>query len=403
MADQHVNDKSKTQRDDVIKRNNKPFNIKAENLDPSRYGTNYIYNYNNLALTVFNINKMTLCEREQAAKSIFNFYRNGGFPYPKFNNEELKKDWDEIKKLNIHDDSVIIDKKLSTNNQKGIDLFKHFMESFYTVRDDSKSSRSMLEAFNDDKILMDVIRNRLGITFVYRGEHFPFNICGSMIKQGMRSTRLAPQTSTFRPSVAKFFYENYSPENGVVYDPCMGFGQRLLGALSSKKNLTYIACDPWQAVHDEVSKMTNYLQSIDCTIKDRYYLNKTGSENFDTVNWLNKVDVCFSSIPYFNKEVYCQDSSQCYSGGYKDFINVWWNNTVEKISKVVKSNGVFVLNVSEKHKKNQLLKDLYVIAKQHGFVEVDRYYLNLSRSHLTKKVGTNNLNKLEPIVVMKKI
>jgi hypothetical protein len=82
---------------------------------------------------------------------------------------------------------------------------------------------------------------------------------------------------------------------------------------------------------------------------------------------------------------------------------VWWNDTVEKISKVVKSNGVFALNISEKHKKNQLLKDLYTVAQKHGFVEFDRYYLNLSKSHLTKKVGTDNLNKLEPIVVMKKI
>jgi len=403
MVDQHVNDKSKTQRDDVIKRNNKSFNMKPENLDVSRYGTNYILHYNNSPLTVANINKMTLSEREQAAKHVFDFYRNGGFPYPKFNNEELKKDWDDLKKLNIYDESVIINKKLSTNNQKGIDLFKNFIESFYTVRDESKLSKSMLEVFNDDTLLMNVIRNRLGITFVYRGEHFPFNICGSMIKQGMRSTRLAPQTSTFRPSVAKFMYENYSPENGAVYDPCMGFGQRLLGALSSNKNLTYIACDPWHAVHDEVSQMTNYIQSIDTGIKDRYFLNKTGSENFDTSNWLNKVDVCFSSIPYFNKEVYSQDSSQCYSNGYEHFINVWWNDTVEKISKVVKSNGVFALNISEKHKKNQLLKDLYTVAQKHGFVEFDRYYLNLSKSHLTKKVGTDNLNKLEPIVVMKKI
>jgi len=45
----------------------------------------------------------------------------------------------------------------------------------------------------------------------------------------------------FLPIRAKAIYERFCPENGYVYDYSAGFGGRMLGALSSKNNYTYIA------------------------------------------------------------------------------------------------------------------------------------------------------------------
>lgn len=401
--DLHLNEKSKTQREDVIKRHTKEKKVLSKHLNTNNYGTTFIPEFKGTRLTLNNIYKMPIDEREEVAKFLFDYFRKGGFPYPKFTNEELQEDWEKLKELEINDPTVVQDKYLTTNNQKGILLFKHFLECFWEVKDDGKRSKSMKEAFDNDEMLMKVIRNRLGITFIYRGENFNFDIHGNMLRQGFRSTRLGCQISTFRVAVAKFIYEKYTQKNDIVYDLSMGFGQRLLGALSSKNNLTYISTDPWEKVINEVSQMTQYIETIDPNIQNRYQINKMGAEDFCPKELQNKVSLVFSSPPYFNKEVYSNDNSQCYNHSYDYFINTWWNKVINNCSKLLKENGIFAFNMSEKHKKFNLLEDMIKICNRQGFKEIDRYFLHLSKSHLSGKVGTDNLKKFEPVVIMQKL
>ena len=54
------------------------------------------------------------------------------------------------------------------------------------------------------------------------------------IMSGIRQAGVMP--SNFRPMNAKALYEAYCPEGGVIHDGSAGFGGRLTGALTSKKN-----------------------------------------------------------------------------------------------------------------------------------------------------------------------
>ena len=47
----------------------------------------------------------------------------------------------------------------------------------------------------------------------------------------------------FPPVLARWIVDTYAPANGAVFDPCSGYGGRLLGALASTKSVKYIGAD----------------------------------------------------------------------------------------------------------------------------------------------------------------
>ena len=50
--------------------------------------------------------------------------------------------------------------------------------------------------------------------------------------------------TNYPPMRAKAIYERFCPKGGTIYDYSAGFGGRMLGALSSKYNFTYVGTDP---------------------------------------------------------------------------------------------------------------------------------------------------------------
>ena len=395
MISQHENEKSKTQYEDILKRNSKEKNLSKNNLDSSRYGTDYIVHWNDVPLTVSNIFLMSLDDKKKVAQYLFNYFREGGFPYPKYPDEDLKKDWDKLKKYEVS--SLIQDDIISCGATTGNKIFKHFSPQFYDVKESGSKSRSPIEVFDNDILLMKVIENRLGITFYYRGVSHPFTITGNMFRQGIRSMRLAPQTSNFRPTVAKLIYEKYAPENGKIFDYSSGFNQRLLGAMASSKNLTYVGVDPWGTTIDQGNKLIKHFG-----FEDRAKLHNMGSEDFCPEDLIESFDLAFSSPPYHEKEKYTDEASQAYSQGYESFLNDYWTRTVQNVGRLLKPSGRFVLNISDKHKELEIKKDMVSIIESNGFHLSETLFMKFSKSHLSKKVGTENLTKLEPILVFEK-
>ena len=397
MINKHLNEKSKFSTEDVLERSNKVTRISEENSDPSRYGTDYIVRYKDFPLTVENILKMSMEEREDVAEFLFFYFRENGFPFPSYSQEELITDFEKLCTFNS---SSIVSKEnnidiLSCGSTVGNTIFKHFNHHFFNVKD--KTSKSMVDVFNNDELLMKIIRNRLGITFFYRGESYPFTISGNMIKQGARSMRLTTQATNFRPSVAKYIFETFTPTNGIIYDYSNGFNQRLLAAMSSSKNFTYYSADPWKETVEAGNKIRKYFN-----FEDRSTITEIGSENYCPEDLIGKVDLAFSSPPYFNTEIYSNDTIQAYYYGYDYFINTYWTKTVENIHKLLKPKGVFGINISEKYKKYNLRKDMCNVIESVGFQQKQTMYMRYAKSHLSKKVGTNNLSKLEGIYFFEK-
>lgn len=138
----------------------------------------------------------------------------------------------------------------------------------------------------------------------------------------------------FPPLTAKYLYERFTDHIKTqdqinIYDPSSGWGGRLLGALSvnDNRNIHYIGTDP-NKDHSTTEGRTKYHEFADFfntrTYRARSLFPKThtyeifqhGSEVIHTdpkfQKYKGKLDMVFTSPPYFAKEAYSEDEEQSY-------------------------------------------------------------------------------------------
>lgn len=352
----------------------------SDRFDEFLYGSTEKLKINGTVLSSVNIMKLTTKEREKFVEPLFQWFRMHGFPYKRMFREELVKDFENLCKEDV---KITNDIELSNKNYHGSDLFWEYQaNNFCSVK--TRTQVSMLEAFSDDDKLRSVIRNRLGITYKET-----FNITGAMLRQGFRSSAACALISIFNPLIAKHVW-NHAPENGIVYDYSMGFGQRMIGALSTNKGLTYIATDPWESVVNQNNTIASFLK-----LNDKVKLFCEGAENFCPNEYKGKVDLVFSSPPYFDKEIYDNGTQKVAKNSKNWFLNVWWTQVVKNSFELLKKEGIFVLNMFDK-----LIEPMHKIIIANGFTLIKKEGILLSKSHLTKK--ENDITKLEPIWFYKK-
>ncbi len=354
----------------------------------NKNGEKYIPKKDDLVLTSENIKNIE--NKEEVKEFIFNFYRDEGFPYPNYSNEELVNDFYNLKNIDmkslINQDN---DKIIYTYNLSGCYLFKHNSHHFYHVKNKS-SKPSMAEAFLNDDILKSVIQNRID---------GGYNISGNMLLQGLANSYSCFKSSIFLPSVAKHIYEKYGKENDIIYDYSMGFGQRLIGALSLPFKVKYIGIDPMEESIEAGLSIEKFVKNNIPNVKTEVELTKIGSENYCPEEYINKVDLAFSSPPYFDLEIYEEDISQANFGSYFDFITKYWNKTVINLSQLIKKDGLLILNMTEKLEKYPILSDMEELIISNGFEKIDTLSLKLNKNNSFR----DGKDKFEPIVVYKKL
>lgn len=351
-----------------------------------------------------NIKALSPEDKEELIKDLFLFLRTNGFPYPSHSKKELIKDWKSLKEKTIQPNDKGF---ISNKSRAGMDLCQHFSaKEFYSVS--SNKDPSMLEAFNDDKTLKAVLSNR----WIRYPEYF--NCHSAMIRQGFRSTRSCANISNFNCLLAKYFYETYSKPYDWVYDYSKGFGQRMVAALSCKRN--YCAVDPWLAQIESGVEIHKFLKEVDSEwLSDlNLELIGIGSEIYCPENQQGKFSLAFSSPPYVSKEVYDKGSEtqSIHNRSYEDWLNDWWFKTVSNISELLKPDGYFILNmVSVLDGKYKILEDMLKIADKFGFKFVKEYNIEMSKGHFAKYKKKDEVHedeeeflfKKEPVIVMNRM
>lgn len=333
-----------------------------------------IVKINNQPITAKYVKTLDYNQRLELVEPLFNYFRNLGWIYPD-NTSNLSKEYDKLCKYNID----LNNNELFNNSSLATNICKHFCHKFYDATENK--ALTMKEVFNNDEKLKILIKNRLGLDWWNKEDNDEtFNISFRMLIQGMRSKRLVPSISMFKPAIAKYMYMKYSNEGDTVYDYSVGWGGRLLGAASC--NRKYIGVDPFTT--DEVQKIIDFL-----SLKDVKLIN-IGSENFK--NTENSIDFSFSSPPYFDQEVYSKDLSQAYNNGEYYFYNIYWKNTLNNIKHMLKPNKYFGLNITDNYPK------MLEIAKNTFGDVVEIVKLRTIRSHLNKSAG---IEKYEPIYMFK--
>jgi hypothetical protein len=243
--------------------------------------------------------------------------------------------------------------------------------------------------------------------------------------------------NNFPAGIAKLLYEYglkglEEQSEYVIYDPSMGFGGRLLAALSLRdKPIHYVGTDPntdnWI---DEIA-ISRY-EYMERTFRSHIRYGKpfrgtyicSGSEDVrhskEFQKLKGKLDFVFTSPPYFAAEIYSEEDTQSsikYSE-YEDWRDKFLKPTLETCAEWLKPNRLLAFNIADINVGSiqyPLEDDLVEILKSTGLEFVDRLKMVLAVSpsarvkSYTKQPATKNFckvngkwRKYEPIFVFRK-
>lgn len=335
-------------------------------------------------------------EKEEIIEKIFQIYRNKNiFPITYYNNDGIDE---EIQKC-IDKEVEIKDNLLTFKFLQGTDLCKFLFPNLFMVQAGTTNNNSLYERFMDDHKLKRAIKLVFDMN---KGKYV--NSTELRNKLELIGGNVA---SNFHPMKAKALYEKYCPENGIIYDFACGFGGRMLGALSSKKNFKYFGVEPCMETYAHLNELGLHIERNTGRTKT-FKIICSGSEIYCPVE--NYADFAFSSPPYFNLERYSDEVTQCYNmyPNLEDWFKGYVEPTIRNIHKILKQGAYYAVNISDFNMGKTRVEyvDRWIeISKEVGFEYIEKISMKVETRRGAGHKDENNKNKekQEGIFVFRKV
>lgn len=204
-----------------------------------------------------------------------------------------------------------------------------------------------------------------------------FKLGQKLFPIGLKAFRVSfcQYATNFPPLTAKFIYETFCPEGSksIVWDPSMGWGGRLIGAMSVKddRHITYLGNDPNQ--DHLINGSTKYHDIYNFYCKNirkgglwqidhndmRYWCKGSEEMQYDPtfIEYKGLIDLVFTSPPYFMKEAYSEDENQSYKkfGNWESWVTGFLYPTLATAYQWLKDGGHLCWNVSDVKFGNDVL------------------------------------------------
>jgi hypothetical protein len=225
---------------------------------------------------------------------------------------------------------------------------------------------------------------------------------------------MVSKVAIFSANLARKIYEKYCPTfYANIHDSSAGWGNRCLAAIASKYQYNYFGTDPNSDLQPCYKAQADFVRD---TIKSNSNVDIRchGSEVF-VPEWEGKMDLSFTSPPYFNTERYCEESTQsaAMSGGnYYSWRDDFMRPTIKNVYRYLKPGAYYLLNLKNltpTFGSFPALNDWAIVAQQEGFIleNIEVMYYQSSRQFGTsKKTGKKREVKFvgdkEPVLVLKK-
>lgn len=311
--------------------------------------------------------------------------------FKKYSNEELIKDINNFK------------------NAKGklYKVLNHFFEEIIYKCSNKRGGKSPYEVLQDDNLINEIFEYIRTKPKFYTGNDI------QNIKSFFRNGgRIAQKVANFDPQNARNIYlRYYEPRSRLnILDTSMGFGSRLSAVILSGHN--YIGFDPNKELFIKLKEYKKWLKDNNF-LEDNQICNLLckGSEVFDE-RLVNKIDVMFTSPPYFDLETYSQDNGQSIIkfNKYDLWLKGFVEPTIENIYRYLKVGGYAMINIKNmtNGKKLPLFDDWFKIFNENnGFKFVEVFEIN----HQSKRNVTMNTTYTEeqykgfkePVMVFRKV
>lgn len=175
----------------------------------------------------------------------------------------------------------------------------------------------------------------------------------------------------FNPLWIRWFIEHYNVKS--IYDPCGGWGHRLLGANKIEKYI-YNDFDP-RTVDGCKAIAKNH------SITNAIFYNEDSSK----FTAAEEYEAVFTCPPYYNIEKYNNKSFKD-----KEDYKTWWDNTVKCCLKEGVKYFAYIIN----HTHYDMLKEA---CESNGLMFLDKHQVGKALGHFSRSI--NNSKKVEYLVV----
>lgn len=243
-----------------------------------------------------------------------------------------------------------------------------------------------------------------------------FKLGQKVFPLGLKSFRVSfcQYAVNFPPLTARYLYERFTDhikdqKQINIWDPSSGWAGRIVGAMSvnDKRNIHYIGTDP-NTDHNTTSGRTKYHEVADFfndhvresgslfPKSHTYEIFQCGSEvaQFQKgfQKYKGKLDLVFTSPPYFAKEVYSDDPEQsCHKfSEYSDWVEGFLRPTLETAVEYLRKDRYLLWNIADAAFDGKLLtleEDSCRILKELGME-----YVTTLKMALAQMPGGNRMS-----------
>lgn len=272
-------------------------------------------------------------EKEKMIEEVFQIYRSKNiFPITYYNTKGIDEEIQKCINKDVEWEGNILNFRFTQGNS----LCRFLFPNLSNVECKNSRNNTLINRFNNDHQLKRAIKLSLSI----KKSVTPSELKGAieLVEHGI--------AANFNAMKAKALYERYCPENGIIYDFACGFGGRMLGALSSKKNFKYFGVEPCVETYAHLNELGLHIER-NTGRENSYKIYCMGSEDYDAVE--NYADFAFSSPPYFNLEMYSDEPTQCYNKF--NTLETWFDGyvepTIKNIHKILKHGAYYAVNIAD--------------------------------------------------------
>jgi len=295
-------------------------------------------------------------------------------------------------------------------------------ENFFIVQHKHNAVESIYKTLSVEEVEKLDIKHRTNLPKELDGDTYKFLVRDFKLHQklfpaGIQAFRLGlgQPAVNFPPLTARYLYEHYTnhikqdtPLN--IYDPSSGWGGRILGAMSSIKRIHYIGTDPntdnyidelgksrYEYVADffnnEVLESNPFWEEE----KNTFHYFQMGSELIgkhpDFQQYKGKLDMVFTSPPYFDREQYSEDEEQSFKAypKYDDWRDNFLNPTLTNAFNSLRENRYLLWNIAD----IKIGKDKYYPLEQDSIDVIESLggtYQGKLKMLMTSMVGVDQSN-----------
>jgi hypothetical protein len=266
--------------------------------------------------------------KEALLQELILFWHKAGFPYAIPRCEEL------VTLLHL-DPEQVIQNGVVKNRQVGQATCHAFATPIWSATSYG-SKQSPFALFEDADSLRGALK------FLLDQGSVP---TAAMLRSGLRIWKRSG-VYNFRPSAAKALTDRYCRPGGIVWDPCAGYGGRLLGVLLSRTRPQYVACEPQTETYARLHDLVHWVEGYVPGVASKVTLHNVPAEEFQPPS---RVDMVLTSPPYWKREVYGKEETQAgvRYPTYVSWLENFWRIVLQKAVTVLIPGGWLIVNVDD--------------------------------------------------------